>query len=433
MASIAENTTAADLIFERAVVGGVCTDGAELPPQRLRLAVDDFTDDITRALWSEISPMIASGDPIDQMTVSRKLLAAGHRGMCSALSEMCYSSVGPTNLYYYAGKLLEIGNHRRMMARIDELRACGDDQIETVARDVIALAQCQVSETGGGGLVHIREPLRLAVSRMEKLSKDPDSLRQCKTGLADVDALLYLEEGALTVIGARPGMGKTAFAGMIARHTGRDITRGPVALFSLEMSSVALVTRMISSEARTDARRMGEPRKIPAASAAIDRLMSSDIWFDDRSGLSVGEMSKSVGALGKVRVVVVDYLQLAKAGGEERQDLKIGAITKGLKALAKDHRTHVIALSQLNRAVEKREKNKRPMMSDLRDAGAIEEDADNVLFLYRDDYYDKQSQDKGTAEIIIAKQRNGATGTVRVAFSAEYLEFSDLSKRPPPR
>ena len=418
---------------EESVVGGVMVwsedERGPWPTEILALEPEHFDDCKLAKIWWAVAELIGGGHGCDLPAVAAKVEEHGHKGMASLLAELNNHGLA-CNLGHHAACVWDAGQSRLLKARLKDAVERSDGGIEDVAAGVAdALRGAQRICGASGGLIHVREPLREALARIEMLSKNPDAMRFVKTGLKDLDRVLVLEESALTVVAGRPGMGKTAFAGLVARSASKNITKGSTCVFSLEMSAVAVVTRLIQGESKISKTDLGNPAVMPEMMSGINRLHGSDLYFDDRAGLTPTEMIEALRRQGRVRLVIVDYLQLAKTDASiERQDLRVGAITKALKGIAKTFRCHVLALAQLNRGVESR-KPPVPMMSDLRDSGAIEEDADNVVFLYREDYYDKRTDRKGEADIIISKQRNGATDTVRAAWLPQYQIFADLDNR----
>jgi replicative DNA helicase len=222
-------------------------------------------------------------------------------------------------------------------------------------------------------------------------------------------------------------MGKSALAGNIAAECAKDVTKGATCLFSLEMSAVSLVRRLVAARSKIPSKRMVARIGDPGLMNAIEKTHHLDLWVDDRSGIGPAQIRQALLRLPKVRLVIVDYLQLVATDASiERHDLRLGAITKGLKSIAKDFNCHVIALSQLNRRVEER-RPPVPMVSDLRDSGNLEEDADNVWMLYRAGYYD-QGADSTEADLIIGKARNGPTGTIRIGWNKDRQQFYGVAR-----
>jgi replicative DNA helicase len=275
------------------------------------------------------------------------------------------------------------------------------------------------------------------LDRVEEMSQNPNDITGVPTGFFDLDRMTSgMQAGDLIVLAARPSMGKTALAINIAEHVAlqEDL---PVAVFSMEMGASQLAIRIVGSIGRIDQGRLRTGKLIddewPRLSDAIERLKTVSLSIDETPGLTTSELRASARRLarscGKLGLVVVDYLQLmsGSGGGDgENRATELGEISRGLKMLAKELQCPVIALSQLNRGVEQRT-DKRPMMSDLRESGAIEQDADVIMFIYRDDYYNKDSKDPGVAEIIIAKQRNGPTGTVKLTFLKPITKFESYA------
>ena len=275
------------------------------------------------------------------------------------------------------------------------------------------------------------------LDRVEEMSQNPNDITGVPTGFFDLDRMTSgMQAGDLIVLAARPSMGKTALAINIAEHVAlkEDL---PVAVFSMEMGASQLAIRIVGSIGRIDQGRLRTGKLIddewPRLSDAIERLKTVSLSIDETPGLTTSELRASARRLarscGKLGLVVVDYLQLmsGSSGGDgENRATELGEISRGLKMLAKELQCPVIALSQLNRGVEQRT-DKRPMMSDLRESGAIEQDADVIMFIYRDDYYNKESKEPGVAEIIIAKQRNGPTGTVKLTFLKPITKFESYA------
>jgi replicative DNA helicase len=274
------------------------------------------------------------------------------------------------------------------------------------------------------------------MDRVQEMADNPNAITGVPTGFYDLDRMTSgLQAGDLVVLAARPSMGKTALAVNIAEHVA--LNEGlPVAVFSMEMGASQLAVRVVGSIGRIDQGHLRTGKlsdeEWPRLADAIDRLRTVSLHIDETPGLTTSELRANARRLarqcGKLGLIVVDYLQLmtgSTTGGDNRAT-ELGEISRGLKMLAKELQCPVIALSQLNRSVEQRT-DKRPMMSDLRESGAIEQDADIIMFIYRDDYYNKESKEPGIAEIIIGKQRNGPTGTVRLTFLKPLTRFESLA------
>ena len=274
------------------------------------------------------------------------------------------------------------------------------------------------------------------LDRVQEMADNPNDVTGVPTGFYDLDRMTAgLQKGDLVVLAARPSMGKTAFAINIAEHVALNAEL-PVAVFSMEMGAAQLAVRIVGSIGRIDQSHLRTGRltdeEWPRLTEAIERLRNVSLHIDETPGLTPSELRANARRLarqyGQLGLIVVDYLQLmsGSSSGDENRATELGEISRGLKALAKELQCPVIALSQLNRSVEQRT-DKRPMMSDLRESGAIEQDADIIMFIYRDDYYNKDSREPGVAEIIIGKQRNGPTGTVKLAFLKPLTRFESLA------
>jgi len=292
----------------------------------------------------------------------------------------------------------------------------------------------------------VKSLVKKVFSSLDERFKSPDGITGVPTGFADLDVRTAgLQPTELVILAARPAMGKTSFAMSLAQNAAAGENRWPCLVFSLEMSSTQLAERMLCSEAKVDssALRRGQLQRqdMTNLTYAAATLSKAPILIDDTPALSLRELrararrfrsNRELFGDKKFGLIVIDYLQLMRGSpqaAKASREQEISEISRGLKALAKELKLPVIALSQLNRAVETRsEKSKRPQISDLRESGAIEQDADNICFIYRDDYYNPESSEKNVAELIVAKQRNGPTATAKVRFSREYTRFDSLAE-----
>ena len=296
---------------------------------------------------------------------------------------------------------------------------------------VFAIAEQRTK--GGSGFSPIKTLLTKAVDRIETLFQQDEAITGVSTGFSDFDEMTSgLQPADLVIVAGRPSMGKTTFAMNIAEHVAIQARR-PVAVFSMEMPGDALAMRMMSSLGRIDQLRVRtgklEDDEWPRLSSAVSMLAETQLFIDDTPALTPTEVRARARRLKRenkdLGLIVLDYIQLMQAPGEgDNRTGEISAISRSLKALAKELDVPVIALSQLNRSLESRT-NKRPIMSDLRESGAIEQDADLIVFIYRDEVYNEDSKDKGVAEIIIGKQRNGPIGTTRLTFLGKYTKFEN--------
>ena len=277
-----------------------------------------------------------------------------------------------------------------------------------------------------------------SMDRLEQLFDRGDAITGVPTGYVDLDEKLYgLQPSSLVIVGARPAMGKTAFAMGMAAHAAME-GRVPTLVFSLEMGCEEITQRLLVSEARVDAGRMRNGRLLeadwPKISQAVARLGDAPLFIDDNPNTTVMEIRAKARRLkareGGLGLIVVDYLQLMSGGGggyPENRQLEVSAISRGLKILARELEVPVVALSQLSRNLEQRA-DKRPILADLRESGSLEQDADVVLFLYRDEMYNPESVDRGSAEVIVAKHRNGPTGKLQLAFLDHYTRFANMAR-----
>lgn len=412
----------ADKLQEQSVLGGLILGGRPFPDEFHLLQDECFTGAREGQVWCALQNLIELGEPVDQVTVYRELWRVGcGEGAASYLADITGNVPSLENLGHWIKLLAEDGRKRKIRATISDAMARVEDgaDVETVGAAVQDAIR-RVDQETTQGLTHIRNVLPDTVKQITEAVLDPDADRVAKTGIADLDARAKLRAQQLTVIAGRPGMGKSALAGNIASHSAQH---GLVALFSLEMSAIDFVRRMIQARLHRDPVEVDHT----AVQKAAESLSAIDLYIDDAPGLSVPDMAASLRKLGKPRLVVVDYLQLTRVEERsERHDLKIGMVTKGLKALAKEFDCHVIVLCQLNRSVEA-SADKRPQMSHLRDSGNIEEDADNVWLLYREDYY-FADRNPGVAEISVSKQRHGQTGTVTVTWLPKAQLFADAMR-----
>ena len=289
-------------------------------------------------------------------------------------------------------------------------------------------------------MADMRSLVEQSLDRLEMLYEREETITGTPTGFVDLaDLLSGLQPNALIVVGSRPAMGKTSFALNVAAHAAIEAAK-PVLIFSLEMGQLELSQRMLCSESRVDSKNMRDGKLDETdwtkISSGVGRLSEAPIWIDDNPSLTVmdirGRARRLKSQVGDLGLIVVDYIQLmtGRSNAESRQ-VEISEISRNLKVLARELEVPVLGLSQLSRTLESRQ-DKRPMLSDLRESGAIEQDADVVMFLYRDEVYHDDTQDAGIAEIIVSKHRNGPTGTVRLAFLPQYTRFANMARSTQP-
>jgi replicative DNA helicase len=406
-------------------------------------AADHFYRPANAHVFDAISGLYASGDPADPVTVSAELERMGVLDMVGGLDGLITLQVNTpatSNAAKYAQIVAERYTLRRLIETANQIADLGFSRPDDVTRAVdeaenmmFQVAQGRVADT----MSEIKVLLDATLDRLEQLYENKGGLVGTPTGFLDLDELLSgLQPNALYIVGARPAMGKTAFALNVAAHAA---VRGqqPVLVFSLEMGHLELTQRMLCSEANVDAKNMRDGKlkeeDWTRISNGIGRLAEAPLWIDDNPNLTVMEIRAKARRLkskaGGLGLIVVDYLQLmtGRSGAESRQ-VEVAEISRGLKILARELQCPVLGLSQLSRTLEMRQ-DKRPMLADLRESGAIEQDADVVMFLYRDEVYNPGGESEGIAEVIVAKHRNGPTGTVQLGFVPRYTSFRNLRRQ----
>jgi len=427
---------------EESVLGAMLLSREAIAEVVEKIDPDQFYKPAHAHICDAILSLYSSGEPVDAVTVSDELKRAGFLeeiGGTSLLLDIQAATPAISNAAHYAKIVEEHALLRRLIYVSNEIAESAydvpDDVIKTLddaeAR-IFEVAQRRVTNT----TAPIKDLISATLDRLESLYDKGDSITGLQTGYLDLDEMLAgLQPNALYVLGARPAMGKTAFAlGMATNAAMKD--QRPVLVFSLEMSQLELSQRILCSEALVDSTRIKTGRIEEAdwnrISHAVGRLAEAPIYIDDNPHTSVMEIRAKARRLksrvGDLGLVVVDYIQLmtGRSNAESRQ-VEVSEISRNLKILARELEVPVVALAQLNRGLEQRV-DKRPMLSDLRESGSLEQDADAVFFLYRDEIYDEQSQDKGIAEVIVAKHRNGPTGKVRLAFRGQYTRFDNMAK-----
>ena len=401
----------------------------------------DFYKPAHGHVYEAVTSLYARGEPADPVTVADELRRASLLdaiGGPAALISLQANTPAIGNAPRYARIVEEHALLRRLIGVASEIAELGygmpDDvaqAIDTAETMVFQLGQRRVADT----LAPLRELLEQSLDHLEALYERGETITGVPTGYTDLDERLAgLQPSNLVIVGARPSMGKTSFALGIVAHAAMD-SHTPVLMFSLEMSHSEITSRLLCSEAKVDATRMRNGRLLetdwPKISHAIGRLGDAPIFLDDDPNVTVMDIRakarrlKSREGLG---LVVVDYLQLmtGRTSAENRQ-VEVSEISRGLKILARELEVPVVALSQLSRNLEQRA-DKRPMLADLRESGSLEQDADVVMFLYRDEIYNPDSPDRGTAEVIVSKHRNGPVGRVRLAWLDHYTKFANMAK-----
>ena len=429
---------------EQSVIGAMLMDKDAILTASEIISGQDFYQSAYGVIFDSVVEMFNEGKPVDLITLKERLKEkevppeiASLEFMRDILNLMSTSA----NVRYYA-EIVSDKSMMRELIRLNEGRAntcyAGKEPLpvilETTEKSVFELLQRRNS----GEYVPIKQVVLNALERIEKAAKSKGVVTGIPTGFIDLDYKLSgLQPSDLILIAARPSMGKTAFVLNIAQYVAFKKEKG-VAIFSLEMSKEQLVNRLFALESQVDSQALrtgnlkdSDWEKLIEGAGIIGK---SNMIIDDTPGISVSELRSKCRKYKlehDIQLIIIDYLQLmsGSAGGRsESRQQEISEISRSLKALARELNVPVVALSQLSRAVEARP-DKRPMLSDLRESGAIEQDADVVMFIYRDEYYNKDSEKKRQAEIIVAKQRNGPVGTVDLAWLADYTKFANLSRQ----
>lgn len=427
---------------EQSVIGGLLRDATQYDSVSEVLSEGDFFKASHGKIFSIMADLIEREQPIDVITVSEEL---SHRNELSDVGGLDYIADLATqvpssaNVVAYAKIVRERATLRQLISAATEITRASynpgalasDDLLQLAERSVLKISEERPKE---GGFESVNTLLKQAVEKIDVLFRSGSDITGLSSGIAELDAKTSgWQPGELIVLAARPSMGKTALALNFIEAAVMTQDK-PSLVFSMEMPADALVMRMLSSIGRIDQGRLRNGKLTeedwPKLEVAARKLKDKKLFIDDTAALTPNEIRARVRRIarehGDPAIIMIDYLQLMHVGGSEGRTQEISEISRSMKALAKEYSCPVVALSQLNRGVEQRP-NKRPMNSDLRESGAIEQDADVILFIYRDEYYNEDSPDKGIAELIIGKQRNGEIGTCRAAFVGKYTRFDNLA------
>lgn len=429
---------------EQAVLGGLMLDNQSLDKIADRIAHDDFYRHDHRLIFNAMMDLARKDKPFDVLTVADNLKSQNNledAGGDVYLFELANNTPSASNIAAYSDIVRERSVLRQLISASNDI---ADTAFHPDGRDSLSIldeAERRVFEISekksrGGGAQDIKALLAKAADRIDTLFHSKEHITGLATGFADLDEKTSgLQDSDLIIIAGRPSMGKTAFAMNIAENAAIK-SKKPVLVFSMEMPGESLAMRMMSSLGRIDQHKIRtgqlEDEDWPRMTSAISILSEAPLFIDDTPALSPVELrarsrriAKEYNGLG---LIVVDYLQLMQVPGtKENRTNEISEISRNLKSLAKELNVPIIALSQLNRSLETRT-DKRPVMSDLRDSGSIEQDADVILFIYRDEVYNENSPEKGKAEIIISKQRNGPIGRLHLTFLGKYTRFENFSQ-----
>lgn len=429
---------------EQSVVGAMLMDKDAILAASEIICGDDFYQNACGVIFDSMVELFNEGKPVDLITLQERLKEKEVPPEISSLEfvrDLVAAVPTSANVRYYAQIVSDKAVMRKLIKMNDELsNICyaGNEPLESVLEKTEKSVFQLLQNRNAGEYVPIRQVVMNALEKVEKASKSKGTVTGIPTGFIDLDYKLSgLQPSDLVLVAARPSMGKTAFVLNIAQYVAFKKDKC-TAIFSLEMSKEQLVNRLFSLESQVDAQalRTGNMKdsdweKLIEAAGIIGQ---SNLIIDDTPSISISELRSKCRKYKMehgLDLIIIDYLQLMSGsvgGRSESRQQEISDISRSLKALARELNVPVIALSQLSRAVEQRP-DKRPMLSDLRESGAIEQDADVVMFIYRDEYYNKDSEYKKQAEIIIAKQRNGPVGTVHLAWLGEYTKFANLSRQ----
>lgn len=422
---------------ENALLGAILTSPTAYARVADMISAEDFYKPANRHVYDAVRNLYERNEPVDIVTVSEKLKTSGKLeevGGRDYVTDLALDTVTTVNVNYYAEIVKDMSIRRNLIAAGSEIVNMSYENNDPAL--VLDCAQQLIfgvaSQKNTTEVENITDLVYKTYEEIEYRYNHMDELSGTPTGFYDFDQMTSgLQAGNLIILAARPAMGKTAFALNIAQNVGLRTNRS-VAVFSLEMSKQELMKRLLASEAEVDARRLTSGHLQPQDWEKITKVMEtfstdSKIYIDDKGGLTVTELRAKCKRLKmkekNLGLIVIDYLQLMQGNNPNDRNQEISAISRGLKILAKELEIPIIALSQLTRGNEKRD-NKRPMLSDLRDSGAIEQDADIVLFIHREEYYQPDNPDlKGKAELIVAKNRSGPVDTIQLLFQANITKF----------
>jgi replicative DNA helicase len=429
---------------ESSVLGGLLLDNGAWDRMGDLLVDGDFYRHEHKLIYAAIGGLINASKPADVITVYEQLQNLGKAddiGGLVYLNSLAQYVPSASNIRRYAEIVRERSILRKLVSASDEIATNAFNPQGKAVDKILDEAEQKIFNIGeeGSRMKQGFQSMDALVvellDRVTEMAENPNDITGVRTGFNDFDKMTSgLQPGDMIVLAARPSMGKTSLAINIAEHVALEEGL-PVAVFSMEMGAAQLAVRIVGSIGRIDQGHLRTGKlsdeEWPRLTEAIEKLRTVSLHIDETPGLSTSELRANARRLarqyGRLGLIVVDYLQLmsTSSSGDENRATAVGEISRGLKMLAKELKCPVIALSQLSRGVESRT-DKRPMMSDLRESGAIEQDADIIMFIYRDDYYNKESKEPGVAEVIISKHRNGPTGTIKLAFLKPITKFENL-------
>ncbi len=431
---------------EQSLLGGLLLDNRKWAEVTDEVGVQDFYNQNHRLIFAAISGLQIAGDPADVVTTSEWLESEGNlenAGGLAYIGTLANNTPSTANILTYSKIVRERAILRSLIAAANDISDSAYNPQGRTPREVLDNAEklvFDISERDGRnrqGFTSIQDLLARSIDRIEELHESKEAITGVPTGFVDLDSMTSgLQPGDLVIVAGRPSMGKTSFAMNIAEYVAVE-KKLPVAIFSMEMPGEQLAMRMLASLGRINSNKIRTGRlgdeDWPRLNSAVGLLDKAQMFVDDSAGLNALELRSRARRIARennnLGLIVVDYLQLMQASDNtENRATEISGITRSLKILAKELHVPVVALSQLNRSVEQRP-NKRPVMSDLRESGAIEQDADVIFFIYRDEVYNDNTEQKGVAEIIIGKQRNGPIGITKLAFIGEFTRFENLTSQ----
>ncbi len=428
----AEESLLGALLLSRDVVGNVA---------ELGLLVDHFYKPAHQHIYAAVRGLMTTGQPIDVVTVADELRRAGlldEIGGPQFLLELQNATPAISNANRYAKIVQDTAVLRRMISVASEIAELAYMEPDDVTK-ALDEAETKMFEVAEDRVIDSTRPLSdllpLAMDKLQETFDRGDTITGVATGFNDLDEIMSgLQPSTLNIVGARPAMGKTAFGLGMATHIAMTAKK-PALFFSLEMGHAELTQRILSSEARVDSQKLRTGRLVDSDWTKIGRAINRlevPLFLDDNPRVTVMEIRAKARRMkaryGGIALIVIDYLQLMSGGSNsENRQLEVSEISRGLKILARELEVPIVALSQLSRNLEARA-DKRPMLADLRESGSLEQDADVVMFLYRDEVYNRETPDKGLAEVIIAKHRSGPTGVVRLVFNGAYTRYDNAAK-----
>jgi len=430
---------------EQSVLGGLMLANDAWDSVAELVVSSDFYRPAHRAIFRQMARLVEANQPIDVVTLADALDNTAELdgvGGLGYLAELAKNTPSASNIRAYAKVVSERSNLRSLIEAAQGIAESGfnpDGRSSTELIDEAERLIMQISEQGpkSGGPQEVNPLLKMAVDRIDELFNSEGSITGLSTGYMDLDDKTSgLQPSDLVIVAGRPSMGKTAFAMNLVEHAVLNQDK-PILVFSMEMPANQLIIRMLSSIGKIDQTRIRngklESEDWPKLSTAVSKLKDRPLFIDDTPALTPTEIRSRARRVmrdsGQLGMIMIDYMQLMQvAGSSEGRTAEISEISRSLKAIAKEFNCPMVALSQLNRSLEQRP-NKRPVNSDLRESGAIEQDADVIMFIYRDEVYNEESPDKGVAEIIIGKQRNGPIGTSRLAFIGQFTRFENLARQ----